>query len=124
MTRRTKKYNAARLKASELGNDTPNRELLYSRLESEGYNWSPKTGTWDKNNPRAGSMFEDHKGHPTGALLIRVQAHPQEIGGIIEDICDAMKGYGYRVYQKSDKAYDNRRGVGVRVYLEGVKIND
>lgn len=124
MTRRTKKYNAARLKATELNNDIIDRVELYQYLQFAGYNWNGKSGTWSKDNPRAGSVFEDHRGNATGSIKIRLMAHPDELPDMINDICDALLSYGYRVYQTSNETYQNRKGVGHRAYLEGERINE
>ncbi len=124
MPKRTKKYNAARMKATELNNDIVDRLRLYAFLESQGLNWDGKAGTWDENNPRVGSAFENHKGHPTGAIKIRIMGHPDELPDMINDLCEAMQGYGYRVYQTSNETYANRKGIGHRAYLEGIRIND
>lgn len=119
MPKMTKKYKMALQTATRLGNPIQDRERLYSWLNSQALNWSPKTGTWDENNPRVGSAFEDHNGMPTGHFKIRLMAHSDEMRAIEEIVIDALREYGCHCYTTSDEDYKNRNGVGVRIYMEG-----
>ena len=119
--RRTAKLLAAISHAKAIGiTPTHDRDELYTAIESKGYYWSAKTGTWDMSNPQTGSVFEDHNGDPSGRFKMRVMAHPQDLEYIEDILTDVLMDYGLRVWNDNpDKTYNNRHGAGVRVYLEG-----
>lgn len=118
--RRTAKLTAAEATAFSLGLPPSNsREELYDRLRKEGYNWNGKTKTWSQNNPWTGSAFEDAHGTATRHVKLRVMAHPEFVQEVSEVIQEALAEAGLIVAPTGDKVYQNRRGVGVRVYMEG-----
>lgn len=115
----TKKYRAALETGKALGLETTERTGLYSLLLEAGYNWEPKSGTWDKNNPYMGSIFENYEGTPTGRFRLRLMCHPDELDEIEERLTEAGQAVGLHITSDNERAYQNRRGVGVRVYLDG-----
>lgn len=118
--RRTAKVTAAESLAFKLGLPrSTSREELYDRLMKAGYNWNGKNKTWSQNNPWTGSAFEDAHGQATTHVKLRVMAHPDYIQEVAEVIQEALTEHGLMVAPTGDKTYPNRRGVGVRVYMEG-----
>lgn len=119
VARMTAKYTQALKTALQLGFKGQERDRVYDFLLSSGYNWDGKTQTWDENNKWMGSAFEDFQGNPTGHFKLRLMAHPNEIHEIIEILQESLADQATTLTVTSDKVYDNRNGVGVRVYLEG-----
>jgi len=112
----TKKYKAA-LKVVGVDKSVRVREcieneVLYRKLEDAGYWWDHKVGKWD-NTPHSESIFLTPDGKPSGALRIRVMAHPDDLDNAIAAIKEST---GYRITEVSEQ-YNNRNGAGVRVYL-------
>lgn len=120
--RRTRKYLAARKAAFDNGIVTTNDEhaTLYDALQKQGFNWDSKLGTWSKDNAWQGSAFQDAHDQPTGVFKVRVMGHPAEIDAFVQEEIAALKQRGRRVISISE-TYQNRRGVGVRVYIDVVR---
>lgn len=117
--RKTKKLTQALSMARELNLSHSTRDELYDVLLKAGYNWDAKTATWSQDNAWQGSVFEDVHGNPTGRVNLRVMAHPDKMTEIIDVIQEALAENGLYITATSDKTYPNRKGVGVRVYMEG-----
>lgn len=115
----TAKYVAALEASRSLGFHKTERQDVYDFLTGQGWNWDGKQGTWDINNRWTGSAFENHKGMATGHFKLRVMAHPKDIQVIIEVIEEQLRLRGIECNMTSDKTYPNRKGIGVRVYMEG-----
>lgn len=119
--RRTKKFVRAWEVGSKLGLHRLSRDKLYERLQREGYNWDAKSKTWSKSNPWTGSAFQNANDAPTGHVKVRVMAHPDEVEHFIGLVCEKLIADGAQVEQVSD-AYPNRKGPGVRVYIDAIKL--
>lgn len=117
--RYTAKLKMALMKAIDLGITHQSRDELYDNLLKAGLNWDGKTQSWDSNNAWQGSAFVDAHGKPTGHVKIRVMAHPDQIALVTELVEDGLRKAGIIASPTSDKTYPNRKGIGVRVYMEG-----
>lgn len=129
--RQTRKLVAAQqtLKALSSGEHglmkwNASHEDLYALLERAGYYWDSSDQQWHKGDAQSrargqfsGSIFEDEDGLPTGVFKVRLMANGNEIAPVSADVSRALVDAGMSVIDVSDKAYPNRRGSGVRVYL-------
>lgn len=109
--KRTKKYLAAE---KALGKHlTGANEKIYAHMESLGYWWDQKSGTWKQSEKPSSSIFETSKGEPTGVVKIRIMAHPDDLYKAIGYIQDT----NFRIVEISEKTYPNRNGAGSRIYI-------
>lgn len=96
----------------------PNHDDLYAALEQRGYYWNNHDQQWQQDEHArgkgkfSGSMFENADGLPSGYYRLRVMCHPGEVA----DVCAEVTKY-LHVIEVSERAYKNRRGAGVRVYI-------
>lgn len=119
MARMTAKYVGALEAARARGFTGIDRNDIYDFLLKQGLNWDAKQGNWNVNNRWTGSAFENAHGTPTGHFKLRVMAHPEQIQEVIEVIEEQLRLKGILVSSTSDQTYQNRKGIGVRVYMEG-----
>jgi hypothetical protein len=120
--RRTKKYKKALQFAREKGIDVPRRidnAHLYEKLQKRGFWWSSRESTWNDTPQPSNSVFAEtvQGNEPSGVVKIRVMAHPDEVDEFVRRVQQAP---GVKIFEVSNH-YQNRKGVGVRVYLTGLK---
>lgn len=123
MPRMTAKYTAAREVARKILSQHERAELfgadgesLYRALHERGYAWDNKQGQWvEVDSDFSGgydSVFELPGGKASGVYHIRIMAHPDDIPAVLEQLQHLRIG-------KTSDLYPNRKGKGVRVYLNG-----
>lgn len=87
-------------------------DVLFAAVRRIGYSWDGEM--WVKRNPESTSIFADADGNATGAVRLRVMAHPDDVEAAVEAL---RKVPGMWIAEVSDKAYPNRKSAGVRVYV-------
>jgi hypothetical protein len=120
--RRTKKYEAALKSARPLKIKTDcEQATLYERLEGAGLAWDSKTGVWGQ--AQSSSVFADDAAGDvaSGVIKLRLMAHPANAEAAAERVKRALKAVGIAVTEIS-KPYPNRRGAGVRLYLDALDM--
>lgn len=98
-----------RVKIAQEDSDT-----LYQTLESLGYWWDASQGTWVKGKPPSTTIFQDDDGEATGVIRVRLMGHPDDMPKAI-----AAAKRAFKVSDVSDP-YPNRKGSGVRIYIDAV----
>lgn len=120
--RQTAKYTAGIATARKLGGKVAagktTHAALYDSLDAAGYWWDAGAKQWTDAPKPSTSMFSDDAAGsiPSGVVNIRVMTHPDESDRTVDRLLELLEDDDYEVITRSGK-YENRKGVGVRVYL-------
>lgn len=112
--RKTKKLRIALTTLDRLGHrgrPFKSNAQAYEALNRRGYHWNGEDWT---ESDQSTSIFAKNDGKATGVIKLRLMAHPGDMSKLIRTTQAA-----FNVTSVSD-AYPNRRGAGVRVYVEAV----
>ncbi len=111
----TQKYLAGLETAGKIGLVTGRKienAELFDMLQLRGWFWVD--GEWTDQRPQT-SIFESggQDALPTGVYRLRIMAHPDDVDKVVK-----LLGRHLKITDVSDP-YPNRKGPGVRVYVEG-----
>lgn len=124
--RQTAKYTAgialARSQGASVRAGVTSHEALYDTLEAKGYWWNSDAQKWtDAPKPSTSVFADDGAGDiPSGVVKLRIMTHPNESDPTVKRLRELLEDDGFETLELS-KQYENRRGIGVRVYLTVLK---
>lgn len=119
--RQTAKYKAAltllRSKGVKIAAGA-SHETVYDTLEAENYWWDAGAQQWSDAPKPSTSMFSDDAAGsiPSGVVNLRVMTHPDESDSVVARLVELLEDDDFEMISQSGQ-YENRKGIGVRVYL-------